>query len=140
MEQDNDATLEELATQLQETIGVTVSRATMGRVVNRLKLTRKKNPAAYPKAINELKADEELAQKVELRQEKYLNNIVEQDHRGIKRLVNPGMGFGSFNTARRTLKGYEAMSMIRKGQIRGVAKGAVTDRVKFIAKTFRLAA
>ena len=55
--------------------------------------------ANTPKAIDELKADEELPQTVKLRQKKYLNNIVEQDHRGIKRLVKPGMGFGSFNTA-----------------------------------------
>jgi len=55
--------------------------------------------AAYPKAINELKAKKELPKKVKLRQKKYLNNIVEQDHRRIKRLVKPGMGFGSFNTA-----------------------------------------
>jgi hypothetical protein len=47
----------------------------------------------------------------------------EQDHRAIKQLVKPGMGFGSFNTARRTLKGYEIMNMLRKGQIKGVAKG-----------------
>ena len=72
--------------------------------------------AAYPKAINELKAKKELPQKVKLRQKKYLNNILEQDHRGIKRLVNPVMGFGSFNTARRTIKGYEAMNMVKKGQ------------------------
>lgn len=45
VEQDNDATLEELGTQLQETIGVRVSRATIGRVVQKLKLTRKKNSA-----------------------------------------------------------------------------------------------
>ena len=44
---------------------------------------------------------------MKLRQSKYLNNIVEQDHRGIKRLVKPGMGFGSFNTARITIRGYE---------------------------------
>lgn len=43
VEQDNDATLEELVTQLQEKIGVTLSRATMGRVVQKLNLTRKKN-------------------------------------------------------------------------------------------------
>ena len=72
--------------------------------------------AAYPKAINELKADEELPQKVELRQKKYIYNIVEQDHRGIKRLVKPGMGFFSFNTARRTIRGYEIMNMVSKGQ------------------------
>ena len=72
--------------------------------------------AALPKAINELKEKKELPKKVKLRQEKYQNNIVEQNHRGIKRLVKPGMGFGSFNTARRTIKGYEAMNMVRKGQ------------------------
>ncbi len=71
--------------------------------------------AAYPKAIKELKAKKELPKKVKLRQKKYLNNIVEQDHRGIKRLVKPGMGFGSFNTARQTIKGYEIMNMMRKG-------------------------
>lgn len=92
--------------------------------------------AAYPKAINELKADKELPKELKLRQKKYLNNIVEQDHRGIKRLVKPGMGFGSFNTARRTLKGYEIMNMLRKGQVKKVEKGAVRERVKFIAEIF----
>ena len=96
--------------------------------------------AAYPKAIDELKAKEELSEQMELRQNKYLNNIVEQDHRAIKRLVKPGMGFGSCNTAQRAIKGYEIMNMIRKGQIQGVIKGAVTDRVKFIAGIFEVAA
>jgi len=77
---------------------------------------------------------------VELRQKKYLNNIVEQNHREVKRLVKPGMGFGSFNTARRTLKGYEIMNMISKGQIQGVAQDAVTDWVRFIAEIFGVAA
>jgi len=67
--------------------------------------------AAYPKAVDELKEKEELSEQVELRQNKYLNNIVEQDHRAIKRLIKPGMGFGSFNTARRTIRGYEIMNM-----------------------------
>jgi hypothetical protein len=52
---------------------------------------------------------------------KYLNNIIEQDHRGAKRLVRPGLGFGSFWTARRTLAGYEVMAMIRKGQVRNIS-------------------
>jgi IS6 family transposase len=48
-----------------------------------------------------------------LRQVKYLNNIVEQDHRRVKRLTGPGLGFGGFWTARRrTLAGYEAMAMM----------------------------
>ena len=102
-------------------------------------VTVDQNPA-YPKAIADLKAEQVLPQGVELRPCRYLNNIVEQDHRFIKRLVKLGMGFGSFNTARRTLRGYETMHMLRKGQIQGVAKGAVTDRVKFIAEIFGVAA
>lgn len=65
--------------------------------------------AAYPKAIAELKARGILPDSVELRQVKYLNNRVKQDHRFIKRLVKPGMGFFSFETAWRTLQGYEVM-------------------------------
>jgi len=53
--------------------------------------------AAYPPAVDDLKADEQLPETIELRQVKYLNNIVEQDHRFIKRLTKPGLGFGSFN-------------------------------------------
>ncbi len=98
-----------------------------------------KNPA-YPKAIKELKAAKKLPEILKLRQIKYLNNIVEQDHRGIKRLVKPGMGFGSFNTARRTIRGYEIMNMVRKGQILGVPKGAIKERVLFINRIFRVVA
>lgn len=71
---------------------------------------------------------------------KYLNNRIEQDHRRIKRLVKPGLGFGSFNTARRTLKGYEAMAMIRKGQIQTVGRKDVTGQIAFIHKIFGIAA
>ena len=82
--------------------------------------------AAYPKATDALITDKMLPKTVELRQNKYLNNLIEQDHRFIKRLVNPSMGFGSFNTARRTIRGMEAMNMIRKGQVQGIEKGSVT--------------
>ncbi len=96
--------------------------------------------AAYPKAINELKQKKDLPKKVELRQKKYLNNIVQQHHRKIKRLVKPGMGFRSFNTARRTIRGYEIMNMIRKGQLEGIEKRAVRERVKFINQIFGVVA
>jgi transposase, IS6 family len=96
--------------------------------------------AAYPKAIAELKAVEVLPQRVELRQIKYLNNLIEQDHRFIKRLTKPGMGFASFETAWQTLRGFEMMNMIRKGQIQGVAKGDVGGQVSLIAKLFGVAA
>jgi transposase-like protein len=95
---------------------------------------------AYPPAIDELKADQSLTKNTELRRVKYLNNIVEQDHRFIKRLVNPRMGFASFNTARRTLRGVEAINMIRKGQVQGVEKGDIMSQVEFVYQIFGVAA
>ena len=59
---------------------------------------------AYPLAIEDLKAEAILPDGCNLRQCKYLNNIIEQDHRFIKRRVNPGLGFWSFHTAWRTLR------------------------------------
>jgi IS6 family transposase len=96
--------------------------------------------AAYPKAMAELKAVGILPEQVELRQVKYLNNLIEQDHRFIKRLVKPGMGFFSVETAGRTLQGYEAMHMIRKGQMQGVNKEDITGQVTFIASLFGMVA
>ena len=96
--------------------------------------------AAYPPAVDELKAEKQLPETTQLRRVKYLNNIVEQDHRFIKRLVNPGMGFGSFNTARRTLRGYEAMNMIRIGQINGVEKGDIRAQAEFVSQIFPVVA
>jgi putative transposase len=54
---------------------------------------------------------------IEIRQVKYLNNIVEQDHRAIKRLIRSMLGFKSFRSAAITLAGIEIMHMIRKGQL-----------------------
>ncbi|SCC02645.1 Transposase [Bacillus mycoides] len=54
---------------------------------------------------------------MQLRQQKYLNNIVEQDHRFIKKRVRSMLGFKSFKTATFILRGVEAMHMIKKGQI-----------------------
>src|SRR5579864_521605 len=96
--------------------------------------------AAYPKAIAELKAAGILPEQVELRQVKYLNNLIEQDHRFIKRRVKPAMGFFSFETAWRTLQGYEVMNMMRKGQVQGVSKGDITGQITFIARLFGVAA
>jgi transposase, IS6 family len=96
--------------------------------------------AAYPKAIADLKAAGILPESVELRQVKYLNNLIEQDHRFIKRLVKPGMGFFSVETAGRTLQGYEVMHMIRKGQMRGVDKGDILGQAAFISSLFGVAA
>jgi transposase, IS6 family len=96
--------------------------------------------AAYPKAISELKAEGAIPDSCELRQVKYLNNIVEQDHRIIKRRVKPGLGFFSLESAWRTLQGYEVMNMVRKGQMHGVEKGDILGQVTFIASLFGVAA
>jgi len=81
-----------------------------------------------------------LTDSCELRQSKYLNNLIEQDHRFIKRLVKPGMGFFSLETAWNTLQGYEGMNTIRKGQVHGVAKGNITGQISFLASLFGLVA
>lgn len=67
-------------------------------------------------AVRGLIADSGVA--IELRQSRYLNNIVEQDHRAIKRRTRPMMGFKSFWSARRILAGIETMHMIKKEQMR----------------------
>ncbi|MBW4491005.1 MAG: DDE-type integrase/transposase/recombinase [Trichocoleus desertorum ATA4-8-CV12] len=72
----------------------------------------------------------------ELRQSKYLNNLSEQDHPNIKRIVKPTMGFQSFNTARRTLHGIEAMAMLRKGQVKDINQGNSVSQVRFINELF----
>ena len=66
-------------------------------------------------AMEEINRDRELP--ILIRQNKYLNNIVEQDHRAVKRITKPMMGFKSFYAARNVLAGIELMHMIRKGQM-----------------------
>jgi len=56
--------------------------------------------------------------RIKIRQCKYLNNIIEQDHRRIKRLTRPMLGFKNFYAAQRTLAGIEVMAMIKKGQMK----------------------
>ena len=98
-----------------------------------------KNPA-YPRAVADMKRAGELWRFSKLRQRKYLNNIVEQDHRRIKRLVRPGLGFGGLETAKRALAGYEAMAMIRKGQVRNVGGRDMQAQAAFVAGLFGVAA
>jgi transposase-like protein len=107
--------------------------------VNPRTITVDKNPA-YPRAVAGMKRAGELWRFSRLRQCKYLNNIVEQDHRRIKRLVRPGLGFGSLRTARRTLAGYEVMAMIRKGQVHGIRGRDMPAQAAFIAGLFELPA
>jgi transposase, IS6 family len=98
------------------------------------------NNPAYPAAVEALKEEGTLRRRCQLRQCKYLNNVVEQDHRTVKKRVWLAKGYGSFRTAWRTLRGIEAVSMIRKGRARWVAKGDAVGQARFINKLFGLAA
>jgi hypothetical protein len=68
------------------------------------------------------------------------NHTIEQDHRFVKRRVNPGLGFSAFSTAQRTIQGYEAMHMFRKGPLEGPAKGDVLAQNRVINQLFGVAA
>jgi transposase, IS6 family len=96
--------------------------------------------AAYPPAFAALQQERTLPESCRLRQCKYLNNVVEQDHRFVKRRVNPGLGFGALHTAQRTIQGYEAMHMLYKGQLEGIAKGDILSQNRVINQLFGLAA
>jgi transposase-like protein len=98
-----------------------------------------KNPA-YARAVTELKASGTISQRCRLRQCKYLNNIVEQDHRNVKRRTWLAKGYGSLQTAWRTLRGIEAMETVRKGRVRWIATDDVLGQVKFVNKLFGIAA
>jgi transposase, IS6 family len=73
--------------------------------------------AAYPPAFEALQQESMLPESCVLRLCKYLNNVVEQDHRGVKRVTRPMLGFKSFTAAQDTLVGIELMHMIKKRQL-----------------------
>jgi IS6 family transposase len=93
------------------------------------------NPS-YPTVVEELKQERALSRRCRCRIVPYLNNIVEQDHRSIKRWVNASLGFRSFDGAQRAIQGYEAMHMIRKGPVRWLSKGNIAAQVRFIQAIF----
>ena len=84
-------------------------------------------------AIDQIIEDQNLS--IPVRQVKYLNNIVEQDHRAVKRITKPMLGFKSFRSARNVLMGIELMHMIRKGQML-IAGG---DKMTFAEQFYALA-
>ena len=96
-----------------------------------------KNPA-YPVAIQELKKEKHMPQGIQIRQVRYLNNIVEQDHRFIKKRVRSMLGFKSYKTATSILSGVEAMHMIKKKQTHQRMTSAQNQK-EFIHRLFGLA-
>ncbi|MBC6976052.1 IS6 family transposase [Bacillus sp. Xin] len=100
-------------------------------------ITVDKNPA-YPIAIQELKEEKRMPEGIQIRQVKYLNHIVEQDHRFIKKRVRSMLGFKSYETATSILSGVEAMDMLKKGQLHPQVKSAQNE-VRFTHKLFGIA-
>jgi len=94
----------------------------------------------YARAITELKASGALGRRCRCRPSPYLNNILEQDHRFVKKRIAASLWFRSVDGAVHTIEGYEAMNMIRKGQVRWLAKGDIAGQVGFINRLFGLAA
>jgi transposase-like protein len=94
---------------------------------------------AYPPAFEDLQEEKLVEEDCELRQVKYLNNQVEQDHRAVKRITRAGLGYKSFHTAWRTIRGIEIMHMINKGQVGGVNKKDVVGQKSFVESLFGIA-
>jgi transposase-like protein len=91
---------------------------------------------AYPPAFDELKSEGIILESTTFRQKKYLNNIIEQSHRFIKKLIKNNQWFQLFKTAKRTIAGFEIMNMIRRGQVKFVVKGDVLAQKTFIENLF----
>jgi transposase-like protein len=96
--------------------------------------------AAYPVAIHDLQYMGYLSKECKLRRVKYLNNRVESDHRFVKRQCRHKQWFRNYHSAKNTICGYEIMHMIRKGQVKHVAKSDIFAQNKFIDHLFEIAA
>jgi transposase-like protein len=96
--------------------------------------------AAYPDAFTSSQDEKILPKDCKLRRVKYLNNVIEQDHRFIKKKVRSSQCFKSFHTAERSLEGIEAMHMMRKGQVKRLDSNDVASQAKFVLSLFQVAA
>ncbi len=85
-------------------------------------------------AITSIQADSGLS--IKMRQSKYLNNLVEQDHRAVKRITRPMLGFKAFRCARILIAGIETMHMVRRGQLGGIKGQASSAANQFYSLAF----
>lgn len=94
--------------------------------------------AAYPEAFITSQNDKVLPHDCKLRRVKYLNNIIEQDHRFVKKRVRSCLGYRSFDTAERTLQGVEAVNMMSKGQVKRLGGDDPQSQAKFVLGLFQI--
>ena len=96
--------------------------------------------AAYPEAFTTSQVERIVLRDCKLRRVKYLNKVIEQDHRAIRRRWRAAQCFRSFHTAERTLEGIEVMHMMRKGQVKRLDGRDAVGQAKFVASLFSIAA
>ncbi len=96
--------------------------------------------AAYPEAFSASQTERVVPQDCTLRRVKYLNNVIEQDHRFIKKKARASQCFKRFQTAERTLEGIEAVNMIRKRQIKRLAGSDAQGQATFVRSLFQTVA
>jgi transposase-like protein len=96
--------------------------------------------AAYPEAFTSSQNEKVLPKDCILRRVKYLNNVIEQDHRFIKKKVRVSQCFKRFHTAERTIEGVEALHMMRKGQVKRLDGRDAVGQAKFVESLFGVAA
>ncbi len=128
---------------LSPTRGAKAAKRFLGKTLRGLKdwekptkLNTDKAPS-YGAAIAELKREGKLAPETEHRQVKYLNNVLEADHGKLKMLIKPVRGFKSMPTAYATIKGFEVMRALRKGQARAwCLQPGIRGEVRLIERSF----
>ena len=96
--------------------------------------------ASYPEAFASSVEEKVLPSDCKLRRVKYLNNIIEQDHRAVRRRWRAMQCFRSSHTAERTLEGIEAAHMMRKGHVKRLDGRGAVGQAKFVASLFGVAA
>ncbi len=96
--------------------------------------------ASYPEAFATSVNERVLPHDCKLRRVKYLNNVIEQDHRFIKKKVRATQCFKRSQTAGRTVEGIEAANMIRRGQVKRLAGSDARGQATFVESLFGIAA
>lgn len=96
--------------------------------------------AAYPEAFSTSQEERVVRQDGKLRRVKYLNNVIEQDHRFVKKKARASQCFKRFHTAERPLEGIESVNMMRKGQIKRLDGKDSAGQAKFVERLFWVAA
>ena len=128
---------------LSATRNTKAAKRFLGKALNGLKdweqpevLNTGKAPT-YAGAIAEFKAEGKCPDETRHRQVKYLNNVVEADHGKLKLLLRPVHGFKTLKTAYATIKGFEVMRALRKGQARAFAlQGGIIGEARIVERAF----